>query len=276
MTDSLKILSRLRLRSPTLVIGWNGDACELGAKVTSYLNRKLRCQIFCEIDPADFFPMSGVTIEDNLIQFPESRFYACPHSDMVLFLSHQPVFEWYEFLNLILDVAAEECHVKEIYAIGGMVLLGAHTTPRQLFGVFSSEEQRNMLMRYNIVGYGDYETPHGQRPTLNSFLLWMAKKKGIPTTNLWVPIPYYLAPTDDPRASKTVLQFIDQRLNLSIDFDDLDKEIEVQNRRLAELRKRLPEIDDFIRRLEVNLAISDEESQKLVIEVNRFLRSEDY
>ncbi len=275
MRDPLRVVRRPELRHPTLVVGWSGDICEVGTRVTGYLNKRLGGQGFCEIDPADFFPLSGVAIENNLIQFPESKFYACPDRDLALFISPSPVFEWYDFLNLVLDIAERDCHVREIYTIGGMMFLGAHTMPRRLLGVFSSEEHKDTLSRYNIGGNWDYETSPGQRPTLSSFLLWMARKRGITATNLWVPIPFYLATADDPKARKMVLEFLDQRLNLRIDFSDLDEEIVSQNRRLARFRTRFPEIDGSLKRLESNMSLSEEESRRLVIEVERFLSGED-
>ena len=62
-----------------------------------------------------------------------------PKKDLVILESTPPSYEWY-FLNLILDVAENYCHVKELYVISGMVSLSAHTTPRQLRGTFNSPE----------------------------------------------------------------------------------------------------------------------------------------
>ncbi len=216
--------------------------------------------------------MWGVTIEDNLVQFPESKFYSCPGKNLVVFKSHPPSYEWHKFLNLILDTTDHYYHLKELYTIGGMVSLGAHTAPRELIGTFNSPELKNALSKYDLAGGLDYETPPGQRPTLNSFLLWEAMKRNIPGVSLWVPIPFYLLATDDPRAQRRVLEFLNQRFDLGIDLSDLDEEIRQQNQLIAELRKTLPDIDESIRKLESNQRLSAEENQKLVEEVERFLR----
>ena len=173
MKDRLKISWQPELQSPSLVIGWSVDAAKLGAKVTDYLNRKLAGQSFYEIEPVEFLSLGGVTIEDDLVQFPEIKFYACPKNDLVVFKSAPPSHEWYKFLNLILDIAQHYCHVKEIHTIGGMVSLSAHTAPRELMGTFNSPELKKALSHYDLAGGLDYETPPGQRPTLNSFLLWV-------------------------------------------------------------------------------------------------------
>jgi len=153
-----------------------------------------------------------------------------------------------------------------------MVSLGAHTAPRELLGTFNSPELNEALSPYNLTRGLDYETPPGQRPTLNSFLLWVAKRRNIWGVNLWVPIPFYLVAVDDPTAQKRVLEFFNQRFDLRIDFNDLDEEIARRNEKIAEVRTRLPEIDEYITRLEGNLRLSEDENERLVTEIEKFLR----
>lgn len=272
MNNPLRFSWQPELQQSSLVVGWTGDASTLGAKVTDYLSRKLGGQSFCEIEPAEFFTLGGVTIEGDLVQFPESTFYACPDSDLVLLRSTPPSYEWYKFLNLILDIAEHHCHVKEIHTIGGMVSLAAHTTPREIMGTFNSPELKNALSHYNLGREFNYETPPGQRPTLNSFLLWAAKRRQIPAVNLMVPVPFYLVSADDPEAQRRVLEFFKQRFELAIDFDDLDEEIGQQNQAIAKVRNSFPDIDESISRLESNLRLSAEENQRLITEIERSLR----
>lgn len=272
MKDPLKFSWQPKLQRPSLVVGWSADASKLGAKVTDYLNRKLEGQSFAEIEPVDFFPLGGVAVEEDLVQFPESRFYACSKGNLVLFKSDPPSYEWYRFLNLVLDIAEHYCHAKELYTIGGMISLSAHTAPRQLVAAFNLPELKRELDGYNTMGELDYETPPGQRPTLSAFLLWAAKRRNIPAISLWVPIPFYLVAAADPSAQKRVLEFFNQKFDAGIDLSDLDQEIENQNTKLAEIRNSFPDIDKSIKRLEGNLGLSEEEGQRLVKETERFLR----
>jgi proteasome assembly chaperone (PAC2) family protein len=271
MSGPLKFSGQPELPRPALIVGWTMDASRLGTKVTTYLNQKLGGQSFGEIEPAEFFPLEGIAIEDNLIQFPGSRFYACPKHNLVIFQSTPPAYDWFRFLNLILDVAEHQCQVREIYIVGGMVSLGAHTTPRELMGTFNSPQLKEELSGYDFVGSWDYETPPGQRPTLNSFLLWTAQRRNIPAVTLWVPIPFYLVAVNDPKAQQRILEFLNQRLSLHLDFTDLDDQLKCQNKRLAEVRQQFPEIDESIKRLESNLTLSAEESQKLVKDIEKLL-----
>jgi len=244
----------------------------LGRKVTGYLNQKLKGQEFAEIEPEDFFPLGGVAIEGNLAQFPESKFYACREHELVVFQSGSPGAEWYKFLNSVLDVAEQHCRVKELYIIGAMVSFSAHTTPRQLLAVVNLAEMKEVLGQYDLASDMDYQTPPSERPTLNSFLLWIAKERNIPGVSLWVPIPFYLAAVEDAQAQKKVLSFLNERLDLKIDFSDLDQEIREQNEQLAQVRSRFPQIDDYINRLESNLMLSEEENGELIKKIEDFLR----
>lgn len=271
MTDLLKLSVQPKLKSSSLVVGWSVDAGKLGVKVVDYLNKKLDGQNFGEIEPVEFFSLGGVSIEDDLVQFPESRFYACLESNLVIFRSTPPNYDWFRFLTLLLD-AAEQCQVREIHAIGGMVTLSAHTALREILGTYSSPELKESLSQYDFTGGGDYETPPGQRPTLNSFLIWAARQRNIPGVALWVPVPFYLVASDDPQAQKKVLEFLNQRLDLQLDLSDLDDEVRQQNQLIAEIRNSRPDIDGLIGRLESDLRLSEEESQTLVTEMEKLLR----
>ncbi len=267
-----KIYKKPNLKNPSLVLGWNEDIGNLGRKITDYLNRKLKGQEFAEIEPEDFFSLGGVTIKGDLAQFPESKFYACQEHELVIFQSDSPRAEWYRFLNSVLDVAKLHCQVKELYVVGALVSLNAHTTPRELFAIVNSLEMKEVLGQYDLARDMDYQTPPGDRPSLSSFLLWTAKARNTPGISIWVPIPFYLAAVEDPQAQKKVLSFLDERLDLKIDFSDLDQEIREQNEKLAHARSRLPQIDDYIGRLESNLTLSEEENGELIKKIEDFLR----
>jgi len=270
----VKIHKELELRQSSLVLGWGEDLGNLGGKVTDCLNRKLKGQEFAEIEPDDFFSLGGVTIEDNLAQFPESKFYVCSERELVVFRSNSPGAGWCKFLNSILDVAEHHCQIEELYIIGAMISFSAHTAPRQLFTVVNLAEIKEVLNQYDLVRDMDYQTPPGEKPTLNSFLLWIAKGRNILGVSLWVPIPFYLAAMEDPQAQKIVLSFLNERLDLKIDFRDVDQEIREQNEQLTRARSLFPEIDDYINRLESNLTLSEEENGELIKKIEDFLREE--
>jgi len=50
-------------------------------------------------------------------------------------------------------------------------------------------------------------------PAINSYLLWVAKKRDIPGVSLWAEIPFYLAVGEDFQAIKIGLSFLDKKFN---------------------------------------------------------------
>jgi proteasome assembly chaperone (PAC2) family protein len=271
MSEQLKFSFTPELENPTLIISWTVDTNGLGEQVTDYLNRKLNNRSFCDIEPDDFFPLHGVTIENDIIQFPESRFFAGPKKNLIVFQSPPPRFEWYRFLNLILEVARDYCHVSEIYTIDSMVSLTAHTTPREILGNFSSGEMKNDLEGYSLGNTWNYETPPGQRPTLNSFLLWSAQQKNMRAAALWVPISFYLVAAGDLKAEQYILEFLNRKLNLGMTLDDLDERARLQNKMIMQACEIAPEIDRLIKRVEAGDPLTPEESQQLALEIGKHL-----
>jgi proteasome assembly chaperone (PAC2) family protein len=256
----------------TMVVCWEDDGGKLGTRVADYLIEKLGCLEFAELDPESFFPLAGVRIENDIALFPDCKFYFNQEKELVVFKGRAPRSAWYEYLCSLTDVAREYCYAKEIYTVGSMISFGAHTFSRQIMAVANSEDMKSTLKENDLALGADFETPPGQRPTLSSYLLWVAQRLDIAAATLWVPIPFYLLSLDDPQASRTILHFLDHRLNLGMDFHQLDDEAADQIERLAELRRRTPEIDRCIRKLEMNEGLNHDETEKLVRGVEEHLR----
>lgn len=267
-----KVCRKPELQNSSLVIGWDEDAGSLGSKIIDYLNDKLGGQEFAEIEPTGFFQLGGVSVQGDIAQFPESKFYYCQDKNLVMFKSTPPRAEWYRFLNSILDVAENYCNVKELYTIGGMVALNAHTSPRELLAIGNSPEMADVLKQFGLLKNIDHETPPGQRPTLNSFLSWLAKKRNIRGANIWASVPVYLLSTEDPQSWRKIIDFFDRKLSLGIDFTDLDREIARQNGKIAQARSQYPELDGYIHKLESNFTLTEEEGRELAKEMDDFLR----
>ena len=179
---------KVNLQSPSLIVGWQEDAGNLAPKVIDYLNKKLKTRYFCEIKPAEFFPIEGIPVKSNVLQFPESKFYAAEEKDLLIFKSNSPSRNWYEFLNSVLDVA-EPCYkVKELYTVNGNPAPIAHTAQRRILTVANHPKFEKELARYGLLGM-DFQGS----PALSSFLLWVARRRDIPGLSLWEDIPFYLA-----------------------------------------------------------------------------------
>lgn len=257
--DLFEIYRDPRLHSPSLIVGWHThDVGKLSYKVIHFLNEKLGGQEIAKIKPPGFFSLGGAAFKDNLIQASESKFWTCERNDLLIFESAEPEYEWYKFLSAVLDFAQYYCQATELYTINGTVSLAAHTTPRRILAVYNQPEFQDQLQ-----GYGLEDMTWEGSPAMSSYLLWLAKKRGVPGMSLWPEIPFYLAAGEDSLATKLTLSFLDKRFRLGLDLRMLDLEIGNQNEKIARLREDNTKINDYINRLESGLGLSEEEQMEL-------------
>jgi len=266
-----KIYGTAEFRSPSLIVGWSQDAGKLGPNVIDFLKRKLDAQDFAEIEPSEFFPATGVLIEDDIVQLPEAKFFSCEEKDILLFKSDGPGQAHYEFLTALLEVAQHHCRAVELYTIGGIISVMDHSGPRRVSAIANQPQLKRTLAAYDIETNLNYETPPGGRPTLSSFLLWAAKRRNIAGAALWTEVPFYLAATEDPRACKQVLTILDKKFNLGTDLAELDWEIEKQDEKIEELKGQDSDIHKYIEMLQRGMMLSETESEKLAERVTEFL-----
>jgi len=267
MKEPVETHSQPELDNASLIVGWQEDAGKLGPKVIEYLNRHIKAKIFCEIEPVDFFPLGGVAIENNIAQFPVSKFYAGDErKDLVIFESTQPPYKRHRFLNSLLDASEHYCKMKELYAVSGTVSPIAHTSSRRLLAVFNQPEFQKRLRRFQLEDM-TWEGP----PAINSYLLWLAQKRSIAGLSLWPEVTFYLAATEDPKAAKVVLSFFNEIFDLGLDLTGLDLEIKAQSEKLIRLRREEPQIDRYIRTLEAGLSLNGEAQLRLAQAVSEFL-----
>ena len=267
MKELVKIHSQPELENTSLVVGWQEDAGKIGPKVIEYLSRHIKAKVFCELDPVNFFPLAGVAIENDVAQFPISKFYAGDEKkDLVIFESTQPPYEGYKFLSSVLDMGEHYCRMKELYTVSGTVSFFAHTSPRRLLAVFNQPKFQRSLKKYNLEDM-TWEGP----PAISNYLLWLAQRRGIPGVSLWPEVAFYLAATEDLKAAKVVLSFFNRRFDLDLDLTGLDLEIKNQSERLAQLRREDSQTEQYIRTLEMGISLNEEEQLTLARTVTEFL-----
>lgn len=270
MTNLFKFSQQPQFENPSLIVTWNEDAGKLGPGVVEYLNRKIKSKDFCEIEPAGFFAMEGVTIENNVAHFPESRFYYSEQQNLIIFKGSEPQFDRYKFLNAILDVAEHCCNVQELFIVSGTVSSIAHTTQRRILAVYSQQVFQKKLRGYGLEDM-DWKGP----PATSSYLLWVAKQRGIPAVCLWPTIPFYLASVEDSQAIKLTLSFFNKRFDLNMDLRELDKKLEEQYITIADLREEDLEINEYIETLESGLPLNQEEQMELIKGITDVLEKKD-
>jgi proteasome assembly chaperone (PAC2) family protein len=254
-------------------VAWRHEIGGVACGVIDFLDKNLNLEMVGEIRLQQFFSFAGVTVADDIVQFPQSRFYSCREGNILIFRGDVPNREPYDFSNAILDFAVYHCDAQEVYTIGGFVSAMTHLSPRRIFGSVTQPELRMFLSPYNVSTDVDYQTPpQGARPSLSHFLLWTAKRREIPGYSLWVEVPFYLAGFRDLMAIRSILEVLDKRFVLGLDLKELNNEIDKMNAGIEALKSQNPEVNRYLRLMDQGIAISHEEGEILVREVARFLR----
>ena len=265
--DPFEIYESPHLKTSSLIVAWQTqDVGKLGSKVIDFLKEKLAGREIAEIKPLGFFSFGGVRFKEDLVQVPESKFWVCERSHLLLFKSDEPEFGHYKFLNSLLDFAERHFQIKELYTIHGIISLTPHTHPRRVLTVFNQSEIKQELQDYELEDM-TWEGP----PAISSYLLWVAKRKGISGVSLWPEISFYLAPREDPQTIKLTLSFLNRRFDLGLDLGGFDLEIRDQNEKIAQLRREHAEINQYMNLLEKGHPLDKEGQLKLVQEVYELL-----
>jgi proteasome assembly chaperone (PAC2) family protein len=261
--DLFEIYQIPQLHNPSLIIGWQTpEVGKLGAEVIHFLIEKLGGKEIAEIKPLGFFAFGGARFKNDLVQVPESKFWACEKHNLLIFKSDEPEFEHYRFLNSVLDFAKDDWRVKEMYTVNETISIIAHTQPRRIWTVFNQLELKGRLQGFGLENM-TWEGP----PAVSSYLLWVAKRRGIPGASLWPEMPFYIAPGKDPQGMKLILSFLNGRFDLGLDLGELDNKIRDQNEKIAQLRRENGEINQYINKLESGGELDEEEQVKLAQEV---------
>ncbi len=266
MKHAVNLFSSPDFDNPVLIVNWADDTGHLGQTVFDHLNSSINGSNFGDIEPVNFFRLGGVQVSGAVARFPFSKLYSGNRKDLALFFTNTPQLEHYEFLSHLLDTCQYFLKAKEIFTINSSTSQVAHTSSRRLLAVFNQPDLQRKLRGYQFENL-DWEGS----PAFDSYLIWLGKKRNIPAVSLWPEVAFYLSSTGDPRAAKTVLSFFNRYLDLEIDFSGLDRQIEERDKKLASLRKENAQIDNFIRTLEMDIGLNENEQMTLAKTVDDYL-----
>lgn len=246
------------LQHPSLLITWSADAGRLGPTMVDQLRRQLQFTEFAEIEPLGFFPTGGVVIDDDVVQFPASKFYARPGSELIVFHSMQPQSKLHSFLSTVVDVA-QQFKVKDAYIAAGLGSRMAHVDKRRVRTIVNMPEVKEQLSSLGLDTWMSYQGP----PSINSFFLWVARNRSLPAATFWGEIPFYLSGLVDWRGVQVMLGAIMRKFALELSFEQIDREVDTQQARLEELMKQNLEVGNAIGRLERGEQLTREEAESL-------------
>jgi uncharacterized protein (TIGR00162 family) len=224
MEKRIRFYRKPILQKPEFIAAWPGMG-NVALKAASFLRDKLKAQEFAEIEPGNFFPLSGIIIRDNLVEtprLPRSKFYSwegsAPSKDLLIFIGDaQPSSgKEYAFGDRVMDVAMK-VGVERIYTFAAMPSNIDHKQVPKVWGVATHLKLIEILKEFDVQIMSD-----GHISGLNGSLLGMAKMRGIEGICLLGEIPYYATQIENPRSSKVVLEVLGSMLKIHIDMTELE------------------------------------------------------
>lgn len=265
--SQFEIFERIQLEDPSLIIGWHTqDFGKLASISLDFLMNNIDVRYVAEILPSGFYSFGGVRFKENIVQVPETKLWASEKYNLLILRSEEPEFEHYKFLNIMIDLANHFGRIKEIYTISGTISYIPHTFQRRILAVFNQPFLKDLLLELGLQEM-TWEGP----PAISSYLLWVAKRRGISGISLWPEIPFYLAGRKDLEAARSIIFFLKRRFNLDIQLSRFDIEIREWNDKLSRFRNENSEVNQYIERLEKGLVLDEKEQLKLIKDIEEFL-----
>jgi predicted ATP-grasp superfamily ATP-dependent carboligase len=268
-----RFTSEPRLKKPSFVIGWTKDAGAVSPLAADYLIKASGGSGFCQIEPADFYPVGGMTVIDDVARFPQSRFFSSEQKPVVILRADEPQSNRYEFLNAVLDLAEhygkadlrEPSRAETLFTINGIAALTAHTSPRRVFGVFNDTATQRKLQPL-VPADAKWKGP----PHVSTYLLWLAGRRHLPGVGLWAQVPFYLSDYEDYQSIKAAVSLLSMMLGWDFDLGEVDRLAAEQNEKLAQLESD-PGTADMIHALEEGRSLDRQEQTELIEAVGNIL-----
>lgn len=263
MEKDIKLIinRRIDVREPVMLVAWPGMGnVALGS--IDYIRKQLRAVKFAEIDVSAYFIPDRVIVEEGLTRFPRppsNVFYYTKNPDILIFEGEEQVGgkAGIRLTDTILDLA-QELGVKRLYAGAAFPMLIYHTDPSLVYGVATSPNLRDILLR----NYGVRIMDDGQISGLNGLILNYARKRGIEACCLLATMPIYAVNIYNPKACKAIIQTFERILKIRVGFTELDLAIQ-------EMERRMKLIEEQIRSLtpgeEIPRVTEEEEVPKYVL-----------
>jgi len=269
------------LQQPILVAafeGWN-DAADGATGVIDHLLSIYDGESFAELDPEDYYdfqvnrPLVSVGERGvRTIRWPSTEAYSLripDGPDMVLVRGIEPSMRWRTFISEIVGLAFE-LDVDRVVTLGSLLADTPHTRPVPVTAVMSDP---GVATRMGL-DLARYEGPTGIVGALTEGFT----RAGIDTLSFWAAVPHYVAQSPCPKATLTLLQCVEDALEISLPHGDLEEEARAWERGVDELAREDEEVADYVKSLEEardTAELPEASGDAIAKEFERYLRKRD-
>ncbi len=259
--EKLSIYKTPKLDHPKMVLGFSGwmNGGEVSIATINWLVAVLNANLLGLIEPQGFYiyNMPGtmetailmrpyVRVNKGVIQsieMPGNTFYYSQKTDLILFIGKEPNLNWEDFAQCILSI----CHdfgVHEVYFIGSVAGVVPHTREPTMMCSVSDIKMKQQMEKLGFK-LTTYEGP----ASFATYFMARAAAHGMTMANLVATVPAYVQ-GENPKCIEAALRVLGNLLSLPIDLETLREMSDDFEKRLTEIVKQMPELEDNIKKLE--------------------------
>jgi len=275
----MEILGIPELRSPIMILafsGWN-DAGEAASAAIEHLASIWPVQAIGEFDTEEFYDYQNnrpiVSVDESFnrsLTWPTTtvRGVSLPHydRDLILVSGVEPSLKWRTFVAQLLDLG-EDLDISMVVCLGSLLADVPHTRPIPVTATAARPEFGERLG----LEMSRYEGPTGILGAIQD----ACNQRDIDALSIWAAIPHYVSSPPCPKATLSLLNHLEDLLELSIDLGELPEDAKAWEIGVDQLSQEDSEIADYVKSLEESKDEADlpeATGEAIAREFERYLR----
>ena len=275
----MEILGIPQLRSPIMILafsGWN-DAGEAASAAIEHLASIWPVQTIGEFDTEEFYDYQNnrpiVSVDESFnrsLTWPNTtvRGVSLPNydRDLILVSGVEPSLKWRTFVGQLLDLG-EDLDISMVVCLGSLLADVPHTRPIPVTATAARPEFGERLG----LEMSRYEGPTGILGAIQD----ACNQREIDALSIWAAIPHYVSSPPCPKATLSLLNHLEDLLELSIDLGELHEDAKAWEIGVDQLSQEDSEIADYVKSLEESKDEADlpeATGEAIAREFERYLR----
>ena len=275
----MEILGIPQLRSPIMILafsGWN-DAGEAASAALEHLASIWPVQTIGEFDTEEFYDYQNnrpiVSVDESFnrsLTWPTTtvRGVSLPNydRDLILVSGVEPSLKWRTFVGQLLDLG-EDLDISMVVCLGSLLADVPHTRPIPVTATAARPEFGERLG----LEMSRYEGPTGILGAIQD----ASNQREIDALSIWAAIPHYVSSPPCPKATLSLLNHLEDLLELSIDLGELPEDAKAWEIGVDQLSQEDSEIADYVKSLEESKDEADlpeATGEAIAREFERYLR----
>ena len=275
----MEILGIPQLRSPIMILafsGWN-DAGEAASAALEHLASIWPVQTIGEFDTEEFYDYQNnrpiVSVDESFnrsLTWPTTtvRGVSLPNydRDLILVSGVEPSLKWRTFVGQLLDLG-EDRDISRVVCLGSLLADVPQTRPIPVTATAARPEFGERLG----LEMSRYEGPTGILGAIQD----ACNQREIDALSIWAAIPHYVSSPPCPKATLSLLNHLEDLLELSIDLGELPEDAKAWEIGVDQLSQEDSEIADYVKSLEESKDEADlpeATGEAIAREFERYLR----